>query len=138
MHSTSIEHDMLRLAIRYMILAVFAMMSTNLTSMYGFLRAEIPSIRDDPHVLNTHLVINMFDCLVNLICLYLQFSFGKSSYQKYCHFIDICFQSCFIKLLRLNVRNKPNKNNKNTSSNNADSNKTTIQIDMSISPPTTN
>ena len=98
-----IDQAMLSLIIRYSLLASIALMSTNAVSLYGIVKAQIPAWRMSLQMRGIHLFSQTFDQMINLICLYLQFPFGKTIYGKLCGGMQSCAQSCFIKCLRLEI-----------------------------------
>ena len=102
MKQNNVEHEMLSLVIRYMVCAIFAMLSTDLVAIIGIIRGT------DPNNLiwrGIHIWFHIADETINLFCLYLQFPFGWRAYKKCCGGIDRCFKSCLVKCLGLNVRN---------------------------------
>ena len=107
MKQKQIDQEMLSLIIKYMILASIALMSTNLVSIYGLIKSAIPEWRVSLEMRGIHLFLQTLDQMINLICLYLQFPFGKKVYIKLFGGIQSCLQSCFIKCLNLKVNGKP-------------------------------
>eukprot|EP01084_Bolivina_argentea_P066829 121855_1 len=110
MQKKTIEHQMLSLAIRYMVCAVFAMLSSVIVVIWGIIRSEATEFHNDPkYVLRMrgiHSFLTPFDGTINLICLILQFPFGKGMYFKCCQRVDKCFQKCFVKCLHLDIKGK--------------------------------
>lgn len=99
-----IEHDLLLVITRYMVCAMFALLSTFMVVVIGFIRSEVPSLHDNLAIRGIHIAIHIVDETVNLICLSFQFPFGKRLYGKCCGRIDLCISRCFLKTLRLQVR----------------------------------
>eukprot|EP01084_Bolivina_argentea_P245127 410485_1 len=99
-----IKQEMLNLIVRYLVCATFAMISTAMVVIFGYIRSEIIGSKD----LNARAAsfwVRIADSTVNLICIYLQFPFAKTPYYKCCKICNNCFQQCSLKLLGLNVSN---------------------------------
>ena len=50
--------------------------------------------------------ITLFDCVVNVICLFLQYSFATKYYNKYCVCIDKCWKSILYKQVKLGLKKR--------------------------------
>ena len=131
----TIEKEMLSLAIRYMVCAIFAMLSSNVVVIIGLIRGNVPGLHSDLVWREGHNWFHMADTTINIICLYLQFPFGKKIYNKLCHCTHSCLQSCFVKCLGLKVDSKK-KRSVNLNGEETQTSKTTstgaIQMEMSI------
>ena len=99
-----IEKDLLRMIIRYSVCAIIALFSTLVVVFFGIIRSEVPSFHSDLTMRGLHLGFHVLDCTINLICLSLQFPFGKTMYGKCCGRIDLCVSNCFLKALRLKIK----------------------------------
>eukprot|EP01084_Bolivina_argentea_P104510 187119_1 len=113
LNSKKLENEMFSVIIRYMVCAVIAMMSTNFVDIIAMFRGEVPGIHDNLVIRALHVLCISIDETVNLICLYLQFSFGSNLYNKCCHGIDSCFRSCCPKILHVNTDNNKHIQNGN-------------------------
>ena len=131
------DQEMLMTVIRFMVLAFFAMMSTNIVSLFNVLRTVIPGSHSDLIFRAMHALLTLIDETVNLLCLYLQFEFGKNLYSKYCYFVNSCFQSLFIKSLKIqNQTSNQNDNNNDDTQNtsNPQTNSNGVTLEMSTMP----
>lgn len=102
--SGDIESDLLRVITRYMVCAMFALLSTLMVVIIGIIRSEVPSLHDNLAIRGIHIAFHILDETVNLICLSLQFPFGKDLYGGCCGCIDLCISRCFLKTLKLQIR----------------------------------
>ena len=135
-HKRMVEQEILSLAIRYMVCAFIAMLSSAAVAFVGVLRSEIPGLHDDLAWRGVHITSYGLDEMINLICLYLQFPFGKKIYGKCCYRFDRCVQSLFVKALNIKVSTKTitsskTKANTNTSEMSMTSG-SAVQMEMSI------
>ena len=110
MKTATVEQELLRLITRYMVCACFALLSTMVVVIIGIIRSEVPSLHDNLTIRGIHIAFHILDTTINLICLCLQFPFGKSFYGKCCKHVDLCASNCFIKTMRLRVKSTANKN----------------------------
>ena len=113
-HKRMVEQEILSLAIRYMVCAFIAMFSSAMVAFVGVLRSEIPGLHDDLPWRGAHITSYGLDETVNLICLYLQFPFGKKVYGVLCYRIDRCVQSCFVKALNIKIKQKTTTKSRST------------------------
>ena len=102
----TVEEELLQLITRYMVCAGFALLATMTVVIIGIIRSEVPSLHDNLEIRGIHIAFHIFDTTVNLICLCLQFPFGKVLYGKCCKPVHLCASNCFIKTLNLKVRSK--------------------------------
>jgi len=108
MKSNTVEQELLKLITRYMVCASFALLSTLVVVIIGIVRSEVPSLHDDLTIRGIHIFFHILDTTVNLICLCLQFPFGKGWYGKCCKHVDLCASNCFIKSMNLKVKSTAN------------------------------
>eukprot|EP01083_Nonionella_stella_P147159 463844_1 len=87
-------------AIRMIICAFIATMSSNLISIHGIYRLEVT---DTQILFIMHLALVTWDMCLNLFCLYLQYSFGDTLYRHYCHKIHLCVYAIFVRKMNTNV-----------------------------------
>lgn len=99
----NIEKDLLTVVIRYLICASTALLSTLVVVMFGIIRSEVSSFHSQLILRGLHLGFHILDCTINLICLSLQFPFGKSVYRACCSRIDVFVSNCFLKALKLQI-----------------------------------
>ena len=104
MKHQDIESDLLRVITRYMVCAMFALLSTLMVVIIGIIRSEVPSLHDNLAIRGIHIAFHILDETVNLICLSLQFPFGKKLYGICCGCTDSCISRCFLKTLKLQIR----------------------------------
>eukprot|EP01084_Bolivina_argentea_P180796 312343_1 len=102
----NIPEELLLVVIRFMVCAGLAMFSSVIVACWNLVRSEIKSLHSDLRARAIANILLAFDCMVNLICLYLQSSFGKRAYQKCCCYLEQCARKCFVNCLDLNVKSK--------------------------------
>ena len=49
-------------------------------------------------------IITLFDCLINIICLFLQYSFATDYYFRYCNKLDLCWKNIISRELKQELR----------------------------------
>eukprot|EP01083_Nonionella_stella_P148504 470183_1 len=80
--------------IRIIICAFIAMMSSSLLGVKSFIRTK----HVDTHLLwISHISLALFDMSINIVCLYLQYSFGDRIYEGCCRRIHICVNGIFVR-----------------------------------------
>eukprot|EP01083_Nonionella_stella_P254067 873556_1 len=94
--------------------ALFALGSVlNVVSLIGFTLSLAVAInkgeRYYPQVVASAQIFTNINGVVNVICLYLQYSFATKHYQKYCGCLDLCWKNIFnrkaMKLLKHEYHN---------------------------------
>eukprot|EP01083_Nonionella_stella_P086875 241537_1 len=81
-------------AIRMIICAFIAMISSNLLGIIAIYRLETP---DTLMLWVAHVALATWDMFINILCLYLQFSFGDRLYHRCCRKIHLCVYAMFVR-----------------------------------------
>ena len=90
------QKRLLKATQKYVTLLSIAMLSTWISWIYNILLFTVlfPYVTGNEIIFNilvlTFRVLLCIDCTVNIVCLYLQWEFGKKYYDKYC----VCFGDC--------------------------------------------
>ena len=79
------QRKLLYATTKYVTLLLFAMISSWITILMGAIENTLTG-----DITNLAAPLSNVDCVVNIICLYLQFPFAKEYYDKYC----VCFANC--------------------------------------------
>eukprot|EP01083_Nonionella_stella_P307166 1078668_1 len=87
-------------AIRMIICAFLAMISSNLLSIVGIYRLNQP---DTQMLWVAHVAWGIWDMFINILCLHLQYSFSDVFYQRLCRKIHICIYAMFVRKMNSNV-----------------------------------
>lgn len=74
------RYKILKLIIRCMICAMVALLSTILIAIFSTLQTMIPHWHSDLAMRGAHIAVRVIDETINLVCLCLQFPFGKRLY----------------------------------------------------------
>lgn len=90
---TMFDEEMLAFSIRVIICYLFAIISSNGNCLIYMLRASITKWALSFDVVVYHCLYIGFDTTTNMICLYLQMSFGKNLYEKCCMNIHGCCEN---------------------------------------------
>ena len=94
---------------RYNALFFVAASTSIIVTIALSIAAGIALERDtDYWVISIMQCISLIDCVVNIISLYLQYSFSTKYYEKYCKCLDKCWMSIFDKYIKQSVRNQYN------------------------------
>lgn len=101
-----VETELLNLAIRYLVCALFAFSSGLIVAILGLMRSEIEGLTENLPLRGVHITSYSLDAATNSICLLLQFPFGKRLYAKCCFRCDRCVQSLFVKALNIKISSK--------------------------------
>ena len=120
-HKRMVEAELLNLTIRYLVCALFAFSSGAIVAFIGLLRSEVNGLTSNLPLRGVHITSYILDEATNLMCLLLQFPFGKELYGKCCFRFDKCVKSLFVKALNIRTKtiSKPTGNG-------------TVQMEMSI------
>ena len=120
MQKATVKRDLMRLIIRYLVCAVFAMLSTLAVVIVGIIRTDVPSLHDNLEMRGIHIGFHILDETINLICLCLQFPFGQWLYSKCCRNCDLCATQCLkstvLKKMNLQISKGIELQSKTTSS----------------------
>ena len=82
------ERELLYATTKYVVLLSIALVSTWITFLLSWLEQIFDKNNNRDGVLS--MVYNCIDCVINILCLYLQYEFNTKYYDKYC----ICFGDC--------------------------------------------
>ena len=77
-------------ATKYIGLLSIAIISTVILALFSIIGKVSGMPMDNDFWIFGKLILCSIDNLINIICLYLQFKFGKKYYDKYCKCLEVC------------------------------------------------